>query len=211
MRRFQDLSINLPSTDLEKFTNELSKVLPQEWVRNTEREEEIKSHTKHKMFCFMRNKTDGLDSNLWLAEKNSYSLYVSNIVPTEKSQLKIHEYNKVLNEFMSIELARALESLGATYELTTEEYSLDDITSKEVARALRVFSSSANKSTGSSHPCDKERWFEFVVLAYKSDKKLAVDEVGKFLVDDGWSDSIASDLSCEYEYSLSLLEYYEGK
>lgn len=74
-----------------------------------------------------------------------------------------------------------------------------------------MFSSAANKSTGSTHPYDRQRWFEFITLIHKSEKNISPEEVQKFLTEDGWTEDFSFELACEFEYSLDLLEYYEGK
>ena len=53
-------------------------------------------------------------------------------------------------------------------EISKRERPITHWTSQEAADALRMFSVGANKSTGSSHPSDQERWFQFLFAAYRA-------------------------------------------
>jgi hypothetical protein len=48
-------------------------------------------------------------------------------------------------------------------DATEAHQNLEDWTSADAARKLRVFSTAANKSTGASHPTDQRRWFDFII------------------------------------------------
>jgi hypothetical protein len=211
MKRFRELNISIAKESFEHFISELSKILPIEWSRDKEREGEVPSFSGSNMYCFNRDRKDGLDSKLWIAERDEGTLYISNIVPSEISQLKTDDYNKVLLEFHDHGIKELIENLGGSVELTSDIYSLEDLIGNDGARYLRKFSSAANKSTGSTHPRDRERWFEFITLIHKSEKNISPEEMQKFLIEDGWTEDFSFELACEFEYSLDLLEYYEGK
>lgn len=211
MKRFRELNISIAKESFENFISELSKILPSEWSRDQKREGEVPSFSGVKMYCFNRNHKDGLDSKLWIAERDEETLYISNIVPSEINQLKTDDYNKVLLEFYNYGIKELAENLGGSVELTSDIYSIEDLIGNDCARSLRVFSSAANKSTGNTHPCDRERWFEFITLIHKSEKNISPEDVQKFLMEDGWTEDFSFELACEFEYSLNLLEYYEEK
>ncbi|HHU3404967.1 TPA: hypothetical protein ACUAK4_004230 [Escherichia coli] len=211
MKRFRELNISIAKENFEHFISKVTKNLPQEWSRDQEREAEAPSFSGVNMYCFNRCQKDGLDSKLWITERDDGNLYISNIVPSEINQLKTDDYNKVLLEFYNHGIKELVENLGGSVELTSDIYSIEDLIGNDSARCLRVFSSSANKSTGSTHPCDRKRWFEFITLMHKSEKNISPEEVQKFLIEDGWTEDFSFELACEFEYSLNLLEYYEEK
>jgi hypothetical protein len=211
MKRFRELNISIAKEDFENFISELLEILPSEWSRDKEREGEVPLFSGINMYCFNRDRKDGLDSRLWIAERDEGTLYISNIVPSEISQLKTDDYNKVLLEFYDHGIKKLTENLGGSVELTSDIYSLEDLIGNDGARCLRVFSSAANKSTGSTHPRDRERWFEFITLIHKSKKTISPADIQKFLIEDGWTEDFSFELACEFEYSLNLLEYYEKK
>jgi hypothetical protein len=82
--------------------------------------------------------------------------------------------------------------------------------SPETALLLHRFSAAANKSTGSSHPCDEERWLEFVTAAHREKAALDASTLEQWLREgEGWPEDIASELAVDYEKARSLLSYYE--
>lgn len=211
MKRFRELNVSIDKNNYDNFVSELSNILSSEWTRDQEREDEVPSFSGQNMYCFNRSKKDGLDSKLWIAERDEGTLYVSNIVPSEINQLKTDDYNKVLFEFYDFGVKKLAESLGGSVVLTSDIYSIEDLIGNDAARSLRIFSSAANKSTGSTHPCDRGRWFEFISLIHGSGQSISPENVQKFLIDDGWTEDFAFELACEFEFSLDLLKYYEDK
>ena len=83
--------------------------------------------------------------------------------------------------------------------------------SPAVAEALRRFSVLANKSTGASHPLDRDRWFDFILLAHRENAQLDASVLARWLSEsEGWFEDCARDLAGEYERSRSLLTRYEA-
>lgn len=209
MKQHRDFYITIE--DLDAFICKVIETLPAEWKRNFELEGKLPDIPSEKMYCFKRSKNDGLDANLWLAVRGDNQLYISNIVPTELSELKIDDYNRVLLEFVNSNLQSLIKGMGGVFELTTDTYVLEGRINTESLRCLRVFSSAANKSTGSTHSRDKKRWFDFIVAYHKSGAYLGSQDLDSFLIDDGWSEDMADTLVSQFEYSLHLLNHYEGK
>lgn len=77
-------------------------------------------------------------------------------------------------------------------------------------KLLDDFSKSANKDTGSSHPDDEKRWFDFIISVVKSGSNLPVDALQDWLQADGWSEERADRLSSEFEFGASILYHYKG-
>jgi hypothetical protein len=156
---------------------------------------------------------DSLQSaTLWLgSEGNGYA--VSNIVPLDPKvgKLSYREYNEILQDFEFQMAAHAAVKAGFTVERTTPKESLDHWASPNTAEALRTFSRMANKSTGSSHPLDKERWYKFIIAAHGDQHlKLGTHKLARWLFEvEGWRDEKASELVIEFEFGLSLLREYD--
>ena len=75
---------------------------------------------------------------------------------------------------------------------------------------LRIFSSLANKGTGSSHPSDQERWNDFICQAFTDKSENIQGILERWLIEEEkWHYEIASDLTIEFESGISLLEYYK--
>ncbi len=108
---------------------------------------------------------------------------------------------------------------------TSDTFEPLDIISKEALKKLKKFSNSANKSTGTSHPCDEERWYDFVCQTIDDDCLIDTETLAKFLMDEdywgskekgrigvigsfAWDEEMAWKLAGEYERLTSILQYY---
>lgn len=90
------------------------------------------------LFNYIENEVDKAQVSIFFGNRNDVTkLKVTNIVPTIKAELKISE-------------------------LTSYEFNPLTFISSNALAKLKTFNLNANKSTGASHPCDKERWFEFI-------------------------------------------------
>ncbi len=77
---------------------------------------------------------------------------------------------------------------------------------------LHQFSAAANKGTGSAHPYDKRRWFDFLIEAYKSGASLDSYTLRRWLIEEeNWPDELATNLVEEYEFARSLLTQFDQK
>ena len=167
-----------------------------------------------KVLCIMSpkihlNESKNIQGYVWLGEWKS-QLEVFNIVPVKSGNLSYTEYNLILKRFYDELIFPEIRTLHFEITYTQPNKSIDNIGGLEVTKALKVFSSLANKSTGNSHPMDAERWKYFVCLAHKLNTELSVDELVRWLKEDeNWSDEIAWKLGLDYEYSLDLLKYYD--
>lgn len=215
MKTFRNLNIDLNGHDIESFIEQLTQNCGENWKRAFEREENAK-YFKEKAFCFEYKGNNELPAaGLTLFENDEGTWYVPNIVPIESSQLSIDEYNKLLIDFKNSLIDPVAQKTSIRVELTTDKVFLEDIVGKEAADALKIFSGCANKSTGNSHPCDKKRWFEFLLAAKestkKSEKKLYSDILEATLIEQGWSEEWADKLALDFEYSQDLLDFVTGE
>src|SRR5436190_867887 len=90
-------------------------------------------------------------------------------------------------EFRGLEMDALADAiaLGGDARLGEDVIDLQADLGETVFRALVAFSRSANRTTGSSHPMDRERWFAFLVAAHRSHVDLSVDVLAKWLALDG--------------------------
>jgi hypothetical protein len=83
---------------------------------------------------------------------------------------------------------------------------IEDKLSQSAFDALTRFSALANKSTGASHPYDRQRWFDFVIQAHLESSDLDSDFLERWLIEsEDWPQDQASDLAIEYDRSRALL------
>lgn len=117
------------------------------------------------LFNYIENEVDKAQVSIFFGNRNDVTkLKVTNIVPTIKAELKISEYNKVLHKFYEdvIRPYKADNYYIQISELTSYEFNPLTFISSNALAKLKTFNVNANKSIGASHPCDKERWFEFI-------------------------------------------------
>lgn len=209
MKKFQDLYLQLNGTDIQRLVDSLTQHCNSLWKRRSDKEDGIGGY---RPYCFESVGNESLAAAaLFLYEKESGVWYVSNIVPTVERELNHEQYNSLLNDFASNVVTPAIEDLTVTADLTTDEVSIGSLAGQNVEDALRRFSNLANKSTGTSHPYDRKRWFEFVTMAYESSDELSADLVISTLIEFGWPEDMAYELGIKYEYAIDLLAYVQER
>jgi hypothetical protein len=96
-------------------------------------------------------------------------------------------------------------------ELTEPEADLELWLPAGAADKLRVFCKVANKRTGSSHPSDRDRWYDFIVAAHEAEAEFTASTLVQWLREEGgWDDELANKLACEYEFARGLLTFANG-
>lgn len=207
MKQYGDLDVRLGRVSINDFVKQLAGVPGTGWRRNRELEE--RSRGTSPMFCFSYE--DGTEllpaATLWLVGREGMAR-VANIIPVTQSTLSRDEYNGLLRSFYDKVITPVITDLGAEATLSKTELSLDDILSEDTEGRLRSFSSNANKSTGSSHPYDKKRWFDFIISHYRHGENMPTDVLVDWLVEDGWNEDQALDLVIEFERGIALLRQY---
>ena len=160
--------------------------------------------------AFERESEDGLAASRLVLWEEAGGYKVTNIVPLDYGELGVTGYNDVLNDFIDLIVRPASKSSGFCMRITAREQSIQDWTSKEAADALHRFSGGANRSTGSGHPSDRKRWFEFLMSASKATNQLDPELLERWLVDvEEWPPDVASKLVIQYEFGLDLLNEYD--
>lgn len=154
------------------------------------------------------NKT--IQGVIWTYDFGAY-LETHNIIPITQGRLHQKEYNFLLNEFVNIFVTKTAADFHADVLLSNPILDLKDHVIKEVIDALVLFSDLANKSTGNTHPMDFARWCDFILISSRNVPRLSVEYLEGWLVDNGWSEEMASELGLNYEYSLGLLDYEHGR
>lgn len=140
----------------------------------------------------------------------SHGAHVGNIVPVASTSLSHDEYNMIAKQFHDEVLAPLAVRAGCQTELGPTVRTIDEVLPPPVLEALKRFSDAANKSTGSAHPMDAERWDDFLILAHAHGTVLGENLLMDWLVrDEGWGEDEASTLVVEYEHARRLLARYD--
>lgn len=213
MKTYKDVFISFNNIEeLKNYIKDITNSMIVPWQRSYDREQDAKSFVSEDVYCFERNEDSKLPScGLTIFFKDQKTLYIPNVVPKESGWLTVEEYNGLITEFYDIYLLPLSGKNNIDVTITNDDLQDEDILNKPVAECLRRFSTLANMSTGSSHPCDRNRWYEFIYLAFDLSKKKTIntDLLQKILIEQGWGEDRASDLVSEYEFGLGLLEYLD--
>jgi hypothetical protein len=214
MKVYRELSIKGSWPELETF---ISRIAPRLGAEGWGAVEYVYQHDPSKPFCFTCPETAGrTESEIWMARRDpdkpylgNGELYVSNIVPKDyRGQLSCPEYNAILTEFYERFVRPEKNDPGLTINLSDDDVGLEKWLTPTAAQALRLFSENANKSTGASHPMDRKRWYQFLILADKENARLDASTLARWLTEEaGWADTTASELADDYERARSLLAY----
>jgi len=211
MKVFRDLFIHLNGFRIDSLIDLFTEKCVNNWQRALDREKNA-GIIGEKAFSFEHTQGDDLErAGLSLFQKDGDTWYVPNIIPLDSSELSHDQYNKILENFLETIVRPSITGLPVTTNLTGDVLFLKDVVGEDVAALLHKFSVLANKSTGSSHPCDRNRWFDFLIAVQRKHISLNTDLLINSLMEDGWSEDRAHDLAIEYEFAIGLLDYKEGK
>ena len=211
---FQDLVLTCSDEHRVELYEALGKHAKTPWRHAKEREKSPMKDPPYvpDVIVFEREYGDNFAASGLVFWAESYGYKVGNIVPLQGDDLDISGYNDVLNDFIKKVVQSALKDTDFRMEVTSPRQTITDWTSKEAAAALHRFSACANKSTGSSHPSDERRWFQFLFAAHKAEGVLDVDLLGRWLIEvEEWTPKMANKLVREYEFGMALLKQYDDQ
>lgn len=205
MKSFKDFYLSGSRENLQKFMRIISDYIIDDWKQSID----SKFKENFIVFTYCGDKVNKASVFLYIKDLDKLEFRVTNIVPMEKNSLNYDEYNEVLDKCVKDCIIPCANDCGLSYKVTSENVDLEYYMSKESARKLRMFSSAANKSTGSSHPYDQQRWNDFICQTVKDEDKNVISILGRWLAEEeGWDDEHATELVIEYEKGIALLEYY---
>lgn len=225
---YKELSLGGSKSDLDEFKENAHKFSTDDWKY-------VSGNNRMKDYILF----DYKGSNLQWAEVSIYygsetwrdcKIKVGNIVPLRKDQLTVQEYNALLDSFYECIILPfhneypALEVVGPT----SEKFDPLHYISKTALEKLECFCNAANKSTGSSHPSDEERWFDFICQTVDDRQVFGYDTIYKFLMDEdywgkkesgfigvmgnfAWDEEHAGQLALEYDNYVRILQFYKER
>ncbi len=203
---FQDLFLKFSEERRQEVRQALRQHVEDPWRHAEEREQDISED----VMAFERRSRDDLPASglsLW-AGQDGYK--VVNIVPLKVGEISINIYNDVLNDFVDRVVRQASEVSRFDITISERKQSITDWTSQEAADALHRFSVAANKSTGSGHPADRKRWFDFLFSARRAQRKPDSDLLERWLTEvEEWPPDAAEKLIYQYEFGMDFLDAYD--
>lgn len=227
MKIYRELYFRGTPSQLSKFAEEISNYVTGDWRFVTK--DANGEYKKYLFFDYMGKKVDNARVSIYLGDRiDSGEVNVGNIIPLKKNHLSIEEYNAVLMLFYK-EIVVPYEKENSYLSIsqpTDDNFNPLTIMSEASLKKLKAFCGGANKSTGSSHPCDKERWLSFILQTVEEDRILDSDTLCRFLQDEeswgkkpndyigvmgdyAWDEDSAYELSMEYETISEAMKYYK--
>lgn len=141
-----------------------------------------------------------------IAEKTKRTLYLANIVPKEKRQLDIDEYNQIASKFYDAfrQHLKKIESKSSV-RITKENIGLKEIISGELT--LKYFEKYLSAYPLSFHPLDIERLDFFICALFRYRSDVDVMRLKRYLIEDiGWQEKDASWCARRIETGLDILK-----
>lgn len=222
MKIYRELYFKGTPEQLSNFVNQIGEYAVGDWnlVETSSNREE------YLCFDYMGEEVDKSRVFIYIGDiLTDEEIRVVNIVPLEKSRLTVEEYNAILLKFYDniIEPYKEDGTDLEISELSDDNFDPRTVITDIALEKLELFCSLANKSTGSSHPCDKERWFDFICQTVDDGKIFDYGTLAEFLQDEdywgdnsnrviddcAWSEEQAYKLADEYESACDILEYYK--
>ena len=225
MKTYRELYFRGSREQLKKFIDEMKKCVAVNWRMEIQSER----WKDYLFFDYMGENVEKARVSIFIGDGiEKGELSVGNIVPIEKSELSIDEYNAVLLQFYN-DIIKPYKESGTDLDISEPSDDVFDpisIITKEALAKLKSFCNLANKSTGSSHPSDQERWFDFICQTVDDDKMFEYSTLADFLQDESywgkkpedflgvmgnyaWDEEHANELASEYESACEILCYYK--
>lgn len=216
MKTYKNIYFTINSR-IEVVLKEIESLLKNGWWRDQEAEQDFKrissssDAASYYFHCDKRGERWAATIILTKEDENKY--WLSHVLPIEDSPnpFSHDQFNQLADEFYDSFLL-PLEESGSIFTLNFDgEVDLEVELGQDLYQLLSTFSKAANKSTGSCHPCDRERWFDFITAISNSEVELNAPLLERWLIEkESWSDEVASELSSEYEFGIDLLKHYKG-
>jgi hypothetical protein len=195
------------SANTAKFIAAVDAALCSGWSRRVEEEASANDSVADEHAYYVCEPTPQRPRALLaIYRKDKTTFYVSNIVPAEVSELSHDQYNAILLDFHDHVLRKLSTDFPVTMIASGDQRRLEDILSPEAMTLLKRFCGLANKSTGSAHPMDRERWYDFLIMVGNQRPALTAHDVMRWLTEvDAWPARTAQDLVIEFEFAFGLL------
>jgi hypothetical protein len=211
MKVFRNLNLIGTASEQTRLIDLVEQQLSNGWVRDREREAELKSRSGYDYTTFTCSKTASRPAaELSFVTDENGDLNVSNIVPKGLGELSEDQYNAILEEFLTRFIEHAAKELDIQIITTPAEKSIDNAMSLEMSKLLKQFSATG-KASGGKHPLDERKFLNFIVQAHHERSLLDETELTELLLEDGWSDSRAAELSSKYGFGRDLLKRYSNQ
>lgn len=198
---FRELYIFGSDEALRSFHDNISQYIPNDWKYTL-----MYPNTGNEFMDFEYIGNNNIHAAVGLFFDNKeHKYYVANIIPIDKDELSKEEYNSFLLFFYESIINKIAISGLKIQDPTSDIFEKSNYLSETSQKMLSTFS--LNKSTGSNHPLDRERWYEFILRTFRENEYLKLDSfvLEQLLLDDKWEHEKIRELISEYEFAIGLL------
>ncbi len=215
MKVFRDLFLRGDPERLLATMEEVERQLTDGWSREAETEENLRAMALRgePTYCFACEQKERRPAAVvFITQKEPSLFYVPNIIPKDRRELSLDEYNQILAEFTDRFVRPAADQSGVHVELTDTQADLSSWLSPAAAQKLRAFSAAADRNTGASQPRDHDRWMDFILAAHRDGSRLDAHTLLRWLIEvENWPPDVAQRLAVEYEFGREVLAFSEGR
>lgn len=204
---YQELEIWGPRKLLESTITEIEGLLKEGWVRSPDLEDKnpIGAPLNRVLYCFSCDKRNQrLAADLWLQYKDDGTLYVSNVIPTEK-RLSVEQYNLIVEDFYKRFVQPVAQKFGLENSFFKPVFNFVIDTGQD----FNLFPNLTDQSASMTRPFDQQQWLSFLVSAHIKKADLNTEELAAMLIRKGWHEDTIADLIQEFEFAKTLLTFYD--
>lgn len=212
MNTYRDLEIH-PKAPPSVFADVLEANLPAGWSRCKTTETESSRGAGVTYYCFTCENRPGLEfATIFFVQREDGAIYVANIIPRAKSHLSYAEYNAILDDFVQSVVETLPNRDDHLVMSFSDKLDVKVLLGEDGFRLLERFSKFANQSTGSSHPMDREKWFDFIWHVHDNDIDFGPSVFQRYIIEEAkWPEDKGGKLVIEYEFALGLLRHRHAR
>ncbi|MBU6427886.1 MAG: hypothetical protein KGR26_02640 [Cyanobacteria bacterium REEB65] len=213
---FKDAEIAGSANNIKRFIEGIACSLSPGWTCDLEAEARAQRDAGIAYLMFVRQADDKFPAVALAMTRSDTHLKVVNIIPQKIGEITRAQSNALQDDFLGEGIRRLAADSGVLLHSTPSHEPLTNWVSDDAAKLLEAFSGAANKSTGSSHPCDFERWAAFLCRVHRDavasgGRKLDGVTLHRWLVrQHGWGEEQASKLTSQFEFAMEMLKAYDG-
>jgi hypothetical protein len=207
---FKELTVSGDPQTLSKLVDEITEHPATGWRRNRDREPRNmpKLSAGHEIAVFRWEGPGVVPIADMFLKGSGQIMKVTNIVPVETPKLSFSEYNGIIDDFASRNVAPLREQLRLNVQISPDHLPITHWLKEETANLLSSFSHTANRSI--PHPLDTERWRAFLIKAHLEHTTLDTETLFRWLTEEErWPEEEAERLILQFEFALQLLDDYD--
>lgn len=137
---------------------------------------------------------------------------VGNVIPHKKSVFRIdkNEFNTIVAAFKEQVIDKIVSE--DKVDFPPGDYTMESLIPKSFQQIDRWVKTSGAPNDPFSHPCDLNRWFDFVIALVLNDERkyLSSGDLGQWLEEQRWEEEIIEEAILHYEHDTELLDYYHN-